>query len=343
MSGGGFSRFRSRSPCSWARPAPASSIAPGKDAPLEQTAATTDKAGEGGVVPGKPFGHSIDLPPVPTPSPVVLGGKPTAPDRVGRPLEWRWKRFNTFDWAVTIAGAGTTLAMAILSPRDTGHTGGIWFDEDVRDALRAESLQTRYIFRDASDVGLSMLVTWPFFADALVTAWWYRGSGDVAEQMSLINLQALAVSGALQGVTNVSVGRERPYGRDCGGDLPSNAVDCEGSNHYRSFFSGHSSFSFTSAALICMNHMKHELLGPPWDALSCAGGYAVAASTASFRIVSDVHYSTDVLTGVLIGTLAGYGIPLLHYSHVNIGAVQTGGVKMQIVPSGLGAGIVGSF
>jgi membrane-associated phospholipid phosphatase len=273
----------------------------------------------------------------------VLAGKPTAPDRVGKPLEWRWGRFTTGNWIVTIAGAGLTLGAAILPPRNTGYTGGIWFDEEVRDAIRADSLQSRYIFRDASDVGLSLLVTWPFFADALASAWWYRGSRDVAEQMSLINLEALAVSGAVQGVTNVVVGRERPYGRDCGGELPENAVDCQGSIHYRSFFSGHSSFAFTSAALICMNHIKHELLGPPWDALSCAGGYAVAATTASFRVVSDVHYTSDILTGALIGTIIGYGIPLLHYSNVNVGAVQTGSVRMQIVPSGLGAGIVGSF
>lgn len=308
-----------------------------------RTPETTDKAGPGGVVRQDPLGHPIDIPPVPTPSPVVLGGTPTAPDRVGLPLEWRWKRFSTLDWVVTVAGGGMTLAAAIIKPRDTGYTGGIWFDEDIREAVRPDSLQTRYIIRDASDVGLSLLATWPFFADSLVSAWWYRGSRDFAEQMALINLQTLAISGAVQGTTNVIVGRERPYGRDCGGELPDRAVDCEGSTHYRSFFSGHSAFSFTSAALICTNHMKHELLGPPWDAVSCAGGYAVAAATASFRVLADVHYTSDILTGALLGTLIGYGVPLLHYSNVSVGAVKAGSLRMQIVPSAFGAGIVGSF
>jgi membrane-associated phospholipid phosphatase len=288
-----------------------------------------------------PAGES---PPVPTPSPVVLAGSPTKPDRVGRPLEWHWRRFSTADWVITATGAGLTLATSIIPPRATHVSGPILFDTAARDALRAPSLQARYTYRDASDVGLSLMATWPFFADSLVSAWWYRGSRDVAEQMALINLQALAVSGAVQGVTNTLVSRERPYGQNCGTrDLPSDAVDCDGSTHFRSFFSGHSAFSFTSAALICMNHMKHELLGSPWDALSCAGGYAVATTTATFRVVGDVHYASDVITGALLGTVIGYGIPLLHYSGANIGSVHAGSVNMQIVPSGTGAGVVGTF
>ncbi|HEX4338183.1 MAG TPA: phosphatase PAP2 family protein [Polyangiaceae bacterium] len=284
------------------------------------------------------------IPPVPTPSPVVLAGKPTKPDRVGRPLEWRWDRFTTIDLIVTGAGAVTTLAMSIVKPRGAHVSGGILFDDAVRDALRPNSLQTRYMFRDASDVGLSLMVTWPFFADSLMSAWWYRGSRDVAEQMALVNLQTLAITGAVQGMTNVLVSRERPYGKDCGSaGLPSDAIDCEGSTHYRSFFSGHSAFSFAGAAVVCMDHIKHELLGEPWDTLSCAGGYAVAATTATFRVVGDVHYATDVISGALVGTLIGYGVPMLHYAHVNLGTVQSGSLHMQVVPSGLGAGVVGTF
>jgi membrane-associated phospholipid phosphatase len=248
------------------------------------------------------------------------------------------------DLILTGAAGGVTLAMAIVPPRGAHVSGGILFDDAVRSALRPSDLQTRYMFRDASDVGLSLMATWPFFADSLMSAWWYRGSRDVAEQMALVNLQTLAVSGAVQGMTNVLVSRERPYGHDCGTQaLPSEAIDCEGATHYRSFFSGHAAFSFTSAALICIDHAKHELLGEPWDTLSCAGGYAVAATTAAFRVVGDVHYATDVLSGALVGTLIGYGIPFLHYSHVELGTVKTGSLVMQVVPSAFGAGVVGTF
>jgi membrane-associated phospholipid phosphatase len=281
---------------------------------------------------------------VPDPSPVVIAGETTLPDHTVRPLTWRWARFSTTDLVVSAVAAGITLASAIVSPRGAHVSGPILFDDAVRTAFRANTLETRYIFRDASDVGLSLMATWPFFADALAGAWWYRGSRDVAEQMALVNLQTLAISGAVQGMANVLVSRERPYGKTCGSpELPSTAIDCEGSTHYRSFFSGHAAFSFTSAALICVDHFEHGLLGGPWDIVSCAGGYALAATTATFRVLADVHYASDVLAGALIGTLVGYGVPLLHYSHVNIGVVQAGSLRMQIVPSAFGVGAVGTF
>jgi membrane-associated phospholipid phosphatase len=237
------------------------------------------------------------------------------------------------------------LASALVQPRSQHSlSGGILFDEDVRSALRADGIHDRYIFRDASDVGLSLSVTWPFVADSLVTAYWYRGNRDAAEQMALIDMQALAVTGALQGATNVLVSRERPYGRICGTDeLPEEAHDCEGSIHYRSFFSGHSAFSFTGASLICVHHFENDLLGAPWDALSCAGGYAVAAATASFRVVSDVHYASDVITGALLGTLVGWGVPLLHYRTRGSAARTLGATELRLVPSAGGLGVLGSF
>lgn len=260
-------------------------------------------------------------------------------------LVWRWKRFSTGNYLLTSVGAGLTLAMAIAKPRAQHHlSGGIWFDESVRDVLRVDTLPNRYIFRDTSDVGLSLMVSWPFVADALTTAWWYRGSREAAQEMALIDLETLAVSGAIQGVTNVLVSRERPYGRDCGSaELPSDSIDCANSVHYRSFFSGHSSFSFTSAALICVHHFKNELIGAPWDALSCAGGYAVATATATFRVMGDVHYATDVLTGALMGTIVGYGVPLLHYARPDTTATTFAGVQLHLIPQPNGLGVLGIF
>jgi membrane-associated phospholipid phosphatase len=276
---------------------------------------------------------------------VVLGGKPTPVDEPITPLVWRGQRFSTADYVIASVGGALTLSAAMIRPRaQHSLSGGMFFDDSVRDALRAGSLQSRYVFRDASDVGLSLIVTWPFFADALVSAWWYRGSRDVAEQMALIDLETLAISGAVQGATNVLVSRERPYGRDCGSSmLPGHATDCEGSTHYRSFFSGHSAFSFTSAALICTHHLRNDLLGGPWDGLSCLGGYLVAGATASFRVVSDVHYASDVLTGALVGTLIGYGVPLLHYRRSRTESPTTGALQLNLVPAAGGLGLLGIF
>lgn len=281
---------------------------------------------------------------VPTPSPVVVAGDPTAPGTAVEPLVWKRARFKKWEYYLTVGAGLVTLGSAIVSPMRKHAVGPILFDTATRNALRETSLQKRYTFRDASDVGLSLTATWPFFVDALVTAWWYRGSRDTAEQMALIDLETLAISGSLQGVTNVLVSRERPYGEQCrNGGLPTNAFDCEGTSHYRSFFSGHTAFSFTSAALVCFHHMEEHLLGGPWDAISCGGAYAVAAATGTFRIVGDMHYASDVIAGALIGTAVGYGVPLLHTKHPEFGEIKSPGVMMRVVPTGLGAGVAGIF
>ncbi len=299
--------------------------------------------------PGDP---SVDLDPPPSENApagsVRADAAPATPASTDTPapLTWNWSRFSTADYVLGATAGAVTLGAAIVRPRAKHSlSGGLWFDNSVRNALRVRSLSNRYIFRDASDVGLSLTVSWPFVADALTAAWWYRGSREVAEQMALIDLETLAVSGAIQGVTNGLVSRERPYGRDCGtSQLPSNAIDCDGNSHYRSFFSGHATLAFTGAALICVHHFENELLGPPWDAVSCAGGYAVAATTATFRVVSDVHYASDILTGALVGTLVGYGVPLLHYRHKAAPASsQTGGFELHVIPSPGGLGLLGIF
>jgi hypothetical protein len=45
----------------------------------------------------------------------------------------------------------------------------------------------------------------------------------------------------------------------------------------------------------------------------------------------------------LVGTIIGYGVPLLHYRHHDIGRVDVAGMKLQLVPFGSGASLVGTF
>lgn len=327
-------------------PYPVQVTAPG-DAPATPPPASEL---EGSPPPTPPEERLVMQPQAPIKKPRVVSEVPLVSTDAPPPLVWKWPTFGLGNYIVTAAAAGVTLTAAILKPSSTHKlSGGILFDDAARDALRADKLADRYIFRDASDVGLSLAVSWPFAVDALTTAWWYRGSRETAAEMALIDLETLAISGALQGATNVLVSRERPFGPGCGqGELPEDAIDCRNNFHYRSFFSGHSSFSFTGAALVCVHHMKNELLGPPWDALSCAGGYAVAATTATFRVVADVHYASDILLGAAMGTLVGYGVPLLHYRR-EVGPSGRASVtspqqlQLHLVPSPGGIGVLGIF
>ncbi|HVY29850.1 MAG TPA: phosphatase PAP2 family protein [Polyangiaceae bacterium] len=301
----------------------------------------------------KPVERPLFAPDLPQPAkkPREVNALPLVSTNAPPPLIWKWPTFSAADFVVTGLGGAVTLTAAIMQPRPQHSLSGpIGADETIRKALRAHSQTARYDFRDASDVGLSLAVMWPFVADALTTAWWYRGSRETAQEMALIDLEALAIVGAIQGTTNVMVSRERPFGPDCGkGDLPADAIDCHDSFHYRSFFSGHSAFSFTGAALICAHHFENELLGSPWDGVSCAAGYAVAATTASFRVVADVHYPSDVLIGAAVGTLVGYGVPLLHYyqlggsSRTSSRSQQSNRVLLSLTPSPGGLGVMGIF
>jgi membrane-associated phospholipid phosphatase len=304
--------------------------------------------------PVEPQPAPIAAPPAPVAAPLAHAAAPPAVPPPGAPNEaprliWKWRAFSAVDYVIAGTGGAVTLATAIVHPRaQHSFTRPLGFDTGVRNLLRGGSLDERYDFRDASEVGVSLALAWPLLGDALTTAWWYRGSRETAQEMALIDLEAMAIAGAVQGATNVLVSRERPLGRDCGGALPSDALDCRDAFRYRSFFSGHSANSFTGAALVCIHHFENDLLGAPGDALSCAGAYAVAATTAAFRVVADVHYASDVLIGAAVGSLVGYGVPLVHYAEHRSDrarghAASPHDVQISLVPAPGGVGLFGVF
>ena len=249
---------------------------------------------------------------------------------------------NTGDVIITGSAASVALGMAILAPLDKHPKGGVLYDDAARDALRVRNLDARYMIRDASDVGASLLATWPFLVDGLLTAWWYRGDVKLARNMTLVAAEAVAITAAAQGLTNTFVSRERPYGRLCGGDLPENSVDCEGNVRFRSFFSGHSSIAFTAAGVMCWHHLGLGLIGKPWDAITCVTAYSVAAATATFRIMADMHYATDVTLGAVIGTAVGL---VVQWAHLSPPIDDRDRVKptIQLAPVGQGLGVQGTF
>jgi len=263
-----------------------------------------------------------------------------------KPVVWRreWPRFGTWDWIVTGTGASAALASAIIAPVGRRVSGGILFDEDVRDTLRLQDPQARYTARDVSDVILSLEATWPFFVDALIITWWFRGSPDAAAQMALVDAEALAVVTGLQGLTNTIATRERPYGRLCGtGELPDETADCQGSVRYRSFFSGHAAFAFMGAGLVCSHHVKLGLFRGVGDTLACITAYTGAAATATLRVMADMHYASDVLLGAAVGTTVGLVVPWLHYREVNVANESKQLGTLRLVPVGIGLGVSGTF
>lgn len=180
----------------------------------------------------------------------------------GASLLWkpRWQKFSGTEYVITSVSIAVTVGSLFIPPRPSAwNSGGILFDEGARSALRPDSPGWRYNIRDASDVLLSISSTYPFLVDSLIVAWWHRGSSTVATQMALMNAEAMAIAAAIQGITSGFGSRERPYGRDC--SLEPDVDDCRKTNRYRSFFSGHTSQAFVSAALTCAHHDNIPLYG----------------------------------------------------------------------------------
>jgi membrane-associated phospholipid phosphatase len=289
----------------------------------------------------EPIGPQAEVP-----LPEAIAKRAQGGDRGNDDVPWLPKRdysLTTADYFVTGGAAAVTIGASVITPSASAKwRGGILFDEDVRDVLRVSSQYGRYFTRDLSDVGISFASTWPFLIDSLVTAWWYRGRSDLAYRMAFVAAESFTIAAALQGVANHFGGRERPFARNCGTIIPEQSVDCEPDVRFRSFFSGHATLAFTSAGIVCVNHLGLELLGPTFDKVTCVTGYGVAALTAVFRISSDMHYTSDALVGAAVGTLAGLGVPLLHLRRPQV-IPAAGSVDVRLGAVGQGLGLTGTF
>jgi membrane-associated phospholipid phosphatase len=274
---------------------------------------------------------------------------PADPDTCATPvhLSPEGGRFDLPDLLLTAGSGITILVAALVGPTPRHARGGVLVDEDVRDALRIGDENGRRAARDASDALLNVMLAFPFLVDAAAYTAWYRGSREVAWNLALVNLETMALTEGVRTAFNVLVSRERPYGRECGGALPNRAFDCDARSRYYSFFSGHASQTFASAALTCSHHLNLDLYGGGWaDAAPCLAGFGLAATTALLRVVGDVHYLSDVLVGAAFGTAMGFTVPWL-VLHRRRGRARpeadAGGAEIVLVPMAGGAGLAGVF
>lgn len=215
--------------------------------------------------------------------------------------------------------------------------GGVLFDDGARGALRLGTPGDRQLASITSDVLVSSLILAPVLIDALLVAWLVQGDPELMGRMLLMNLQAHAVAQGLTTLFKHAVGRERPAARACREELVTQASDplCESRPDpdipHASFFSGHASLAFTSAALICLQHTELGLYGPEGDAAMCATGLALATGVGMLRIAADKHYASDVLLGAAVGMLSGWLVPwLLHFDLAEAAGIE--GANATIAP-----------
>lgn len=264
-------------------------------------------------------------------------------------LVWEpgWRRFGWANAVVLGVGAGAIGAALLVGP-DRGNSSGVTagaVDEDFRRWVRPHDEGTRRAFRNASDALLAANVVNAYVVDALLNAGWYRRSPDVAFQLAAIDTQVLVVATAVQLWTANLVSRQRPYARLCGTDeLSAEDSDCTSDYRYRSFYSGHTSFSFALATATCTHHAHLPLYSRSVNWVPCAAGVAVAAATGASRILADQHYLSDVLVGAAAGGLIGWVIPWLHYATGEQAVLRSDDrVRVAVVPFGRGVAVVGNL
>lgn len=279
----------------------------------------------------------------------------SCPEEGPENLEWNpdWPRFHVAEYVasgVFLAGALASLAIPADEERWTSVNS---FDREMRLRLRLGDAQDRETARDASDVLLTLGINHLLF-DTLVVAWWGHQSPDVAWEMAWISIEAISLNAMINGVVAGLTSRQRPYHERCADPYWGRTGDCRQSKHYRSFFSGHTSTSFTMAGLVCSHHANLPLYGggAP-DVIACSTSMLFAGAVGTMRVVADQHYVSDVLTGAAVGLLTGLGLPwLLHYRG---GALEVGesssepseaasaGPMVGVVPTPLGGTIWGVF
>ena len=290
---------------------------------------------------------SADAPTVPTPREAAetVTIVPVAPPDPALPeLEWRWPKFTLTEWFITGGALATTLVAALVGPNEENpRQGPILLDDEVQSALRIGTRQGRRAIRDMSDVMLAVNTTYPILVDALAIAGFYRRSPEVAKQLALIDAEVYMVSTALTSLAKMIGSRERPYGENCGTLLPEEVHDCFGQGRYTSFFSGHASQTFASAVATCMHHANVPLHGGgPVEMVPCATGLAFATLAGLGRMMGDVHYFSDVMTGAVIGSAVGFLIPWWHYRKP-IDTSDDDGITWQLLPTSHGGQVVGTF
>lgn len=202
-------------------------------------------------------------------------------------------------------------------------------DESVRSGLKWNDIKTPATLSDVVGfAGMPVLVL-----GGLAAASVHEGAAREIPEDFLVSLEAVMLAADLNQLVKFSFARERPFVHALP-DAQRSSTAAPTDNNL-SFYSGHTTLAFslaTSAATVA------TLRGYRWAPVLWAVGLPVAAFVGYLRIAADKHYFTDVVTGALLGSAFGVGIPMLHRVGVN-----AGGVTMQLVPMGAGLGVAGAF
>jgi membrane-associated phospholipid phosphatase len=188
-----------------------------------------------------------------------------------------------------------------LSADECRWCGPVLFDDAVRDGLVWDDVK-----RARSLSNVTGYYSSPIFAIGgigLAAALDGHGTSHWLDD-GLIVAESAAITGVFTFLVKAAFARNRPFVHHGLG------VDAAAQDNNQSFFSGHSSLSMSlavSAGTVA------QMRGYAYAPALYAGGIGISLATGYFRIAGDKHWTTDVVTGWLVGAAAGYLVPrLLH-------------------------------
>jgi len=234
-------------------------------------------------------------------------------------LSWKpeWPRYKLLEYlSIPVLGITTfTLQTQVDNPHHARLQGGFLIDRPMQDLLRLSNRDDRATADAISDVSYWGLQLYSAVVDVLVVSLAIHGLPDVALELAVMTAQAFAISHTVVTFTKKVVGRERPYSERCESEGDQIESQCEGTERYTSFLSGHTLGAFTGAGLICAQHQKLDLYGGgAVEEFACGSALALASVTGFLRIVSDRHWFSDVLASAAIGLASGWLMSwLLHF------------------------------
>ncbi|MBT3182482.1 MAG: phosphatase PAP2 family protein [Deltaproteobacteria bacterium] len=234
---------------------------------------------------------------------VVFSGKVDAAEEPSLrantvPLKHHFKT----DLAITaIASAGWIIMEVInddIAPASCRWCGVNDLDNWGHQELKWANSSAANIASDVTAYGLAPLVA--FGLDALAAN--HDDQLNNFKIDALIIAEAVSLSGLLNQIIKISVGRQRPYAH-YGGSV-------SGGSPNTSFYSGHTNMAFALAVSsgTVASIRQYRFAPIVWGA-----GLTVASVTGYLRIAADKHYITDVLGGAVIGSAIGFAIPYLFH------------------------------
>ncbi len=123
--------------------------------------------------------------------------------------------------------------------------------------------------------------------------------------LGVVYVESVSLALAAKNLLNYLVPRYRPYVYEGG------APGVDSIEDDRSFPSGHSTVVFAAATAGVTLYAMYAPDSPYFIPFTIVS-YTLATATASLRVLSGMHFVTDVITGAAIGSAFGFLVPFLH-------------------------------